>query len=398
MTVVVDVILWGVLLLLVVPAVLACLYLLGLTLLSGRNSSPAEPNRALRFDVIIPAHNEALGIARTLTSLSRLQWPQSGFRLFVVADNCSDDTASIAASQGAHVIERRDDKLRGKGYALRYAFDRSATDAWAEAVVVVDADSEVSPSLLSAIAAELAQGAQAVQAHYDVLNPDVSWRTRLMTIAMGAFHTVRSRARERLGLSCGIRGNGWCVTHALLKQVPYRAYSLTEDIEYGIDVGVRGYRVHYAENAKVYGEMVSSASRAGSQRQRWEQGRFQLIRERTLPLLRLAIARPSRVCLDLALDLMVLPLSYVVLNVIALGVFSGLAALIDPRLLFGLWLAGVCLLCLIIYFLRGWSLSGTGLRGFGALLCAPVFIVWKLIVLVTGRRTTQWTRTEREQP
>jgi cellulose synthase/poly-beta-1,6-N-acetylglucosamine synthase-like glycosyltransferase len=219
-----------------------------------------------------------------------------------------------------------------------------------------------------------------------------------MTIAMGAFHTVRSRARERLGLSCGIRGNGWCVTHALLKQVPYRAYSLTEDIEYGIDLGVQGYRVHYTENAKVFGEMVSSASRAGSQRQRWEQGRFQLIRERTLPLLRLAIARPSRVCLDLALDLMVLPLSYVVLNVIGLGLYSGLGALIDARLLLGLWLAMACLLCLILYFLRGWSLSGTGLRGLGALLCAPAFIVWKLIVVVTGRRTTQWTRTEREQP
>ena len=393
-----EIMLWGVLLLLAIPAVLACLYLLGLTLFSWRNSAASEPNRALRFDVIIPAHNEAAGITRTLTSLSRLQWPQAGFRIFVVADNCSDDTASIAASQGAHVLERRDDNLRGKGYALRYAFDRSAEDAWADAVVVVDADSEVSPSLLSAIATELARGAHAVQAHYDVLNPDVSWRTRLMTIAMGAFHTVRSRARERLGLSCGIRGNGWCVTHALLKQVPYRAYSLTEDIEYGIDLGVQGYRVHYTENAKVFGEMVSSASRAGSQRQRWEQGRFQLIRERTLPLLRLAIARPSRVCLDLALDLMVLPLSYVVLNVIGLGLYSGLGALIDARLLLGLWLAMAWLLCLILYFLRGWSLSGTGLRGLGALLCAPAFIVWKLIVVVTGRRTTQWTRTEREQP
>ena len=396
--IVLDAILWGVLLLLAIPAVLACLYLLALTALSWRNASLAAPDRALRFDVIIPAHNEAAGITRTLTSLSRLQWPQSGFRIFVVADNCSDDTASVAAAEGAHVLERRDDHLRGKGYALRHAFDHSARDAWADAVVVVDADSEVSPQLLSAIAAELAHGAQAVQVHYDVLNPDVSWRTRLMTIAMGAFHTVRSRARERLGLSCGIRGNGWCVTHALLRQVPYRAYSLTEDIEYGIDLGVHGYRVHYAENAKVYGEMVSSASRAGSQRQRWEQGRFQLIRERTLPLLRLAISRPSRVCLDLALDLMVLPLSYIVLNVIALGLFSGLAALVSAPLLIGLWLAAACLFCLILYFLRGWSLSGTGLSGLGALFCAPVFIVWKLIVLATGRRTTQWTRTEREHP
>jgi len=219
-----------------------------------------------------------------------------------------------------------------------------------------------------------------------------------MTVAMGAFHTVRSRARERLGLSCGIRGNGWCVTHTLLQQVPYRAYSLTEDIAYGIDIGIAGYRVHYAESAKVYGEMVSSASRAGSQRRRWEQGRFQLIRERTLPLLGLALARPSRICLDLALDLLVLPLSYLVLNVLALGVFSGMAYLVDPALLVGVWLALGCLLCLILYFLRGWSVSGTGWCGLAALFCAPAFIAWKLVVMVTGRRATQWTRTEREQP
>ena len=73
-----------------------------------------------------------------------------------------------------------------------------------------------------------------------VLNPQDSWRTRLMAIALASFHRVRSRARERLRLSCGIRGNGWCITHRLLREVPYRAYSLAEDIEYGIDLGLAG--------------------------------------------------------------------------------------------------------------------------------------------------------------
>ena len=95
------------------------------------------------------------------------------------------------------------------------------------------------------IAARIAGGAVAVQAHYGVLNPQASWRTQLITIAKGAFHIVRSRARERLGLSCGIRGNGWCVTHELLQRVPYRCFSLTEDLEYGIQLGLAGLRVGY---------------------------------------------------------------------------------------------------------------------------------------------------------
>jgi cellulose synthase/poly-beta-1,6-N-acetylglucosamine synthase-like glycosyltransferase len=388
----------GALLLLVgVPALASSLYLLLLTLLSWR-PTPTSAASAMRFDVIVPAHDEAAGIARTVSSLQQLTWPRDAFRIIVIADNCTDDTAALAAAAGAHVLERHDVQLRGKGHALNYAFADSAAAGWAQAVVVVDADSLASPNLLSALAARIESGAHAVQVHYDVLNPQDSWRTRLMTIAMGAFHTVRSRAREHLRLSCGIRGNGWCVTHALLREVPYRAFSLTEDIEYGIDIGIRGFRVHYCEGAKVFGEMVSSSKSAGSQRRRWEQGRFQLIRERTLPLLRLALSRRSPVCLDLALDLLVLPLSYLGLNIAALGLLSAAAGWLDPRFQAGLWAAVGCMACLLAYFLRGWMLSGTGTRGLGALLWVPAFIAWKVIVMATGGRAGEWLRTQRERP
>jgi hypothetical protein len=244
------------------------------------------------------------------------------FRILVIADNCSDATAANAAAAGATVIERQDANLRGKGYALNYAFERSRRDGWAEAVVVVDADSEASANLLSSIAARIGNGAHAVQVHYGVLNPNAAWRTRLMSIALGSFHIVRSRARERLRLSCGIRGNGWCVTHDLLARVPYDAYSLTEDIEYGVALGLQGERVHYADEGHVYGEMVTNSRSAASQRQRWEQGRFKLIRQHALALFRAAAGQSSRVCLDLGFDLLVLPLSYIALNIVALAVLA----------------------------------------------------------------------------
>ena len=121
---------------------------------------------------------------------------------------------------------------------------------FATAVAVIDADAAVSANLLEAFAARIDHGARAIQAHYGVLNPMVSWRTQLLSIAKGAFHTVRSRARQRLGLSCGVRGNGWCVTPELLRAVPYRYFSLTEDVEYGIALGRAGYRVEYAGEAQ----------------------------------------------------------------------------------------------------------------------------------------------------
>jgi cellulose synthase/poly-beta-1,6-N-acetylglucosamine synthase-like glycosyltransferase len=383
---------------LTVPAVFASLYLLAATLLSAEMAPAPKAPRTLYFDVIVPAHNEAQVIARTLDSLRDLDWPADRFRVVVVADNCDDATATIARACGAHVIERNDAQRRGKGYALSYAFEISQRDKLADAVVVVDADSVVSANLLEAIAARILQGAHAVQVHYGVLNAQAGWRTRLIAIAMTAIHKVRSRARERLGLSCGIRGNGWCVTHALLQRLPYRAFSLAEDIEFGIDLGMRGYRVNYADEAHVDGEMVTNARSAGSQRERWERGRFLLIRTRTMALLSVALKQRSRVCLDLALDLLVVPLSYVTLNIVALGLLAALGGLLYPPLHSAIWIAAGCAVSIFLYVMRGWQLSRVGWRGLIDLLWVPVFIVWKILVALRSRRSLEWIRTERERP
>jgi cellulose synthase/poly-beta-1,6-N-acetylglucosamine synthase-like glycosyltransferase len=380
------------------PAGLACAYLLACTLLSARAQPPQRSSRRLRFDVFVPAHNEEAVIARTVANLLRLDWPADHFRVIVIADNCSDATSSIAARSGARVFERTNLELRGKGYALKHAFERSAAEAWADAVVVIDADAEASANLLEAFAARIERGACAVQAHYGVLNPFASWRTRLITIAKAAFHIVRSRARERVGVSCGIRGNGWCVTHALLAQVPYRAFSLTEDLEYGIELGLAGFRVQYADEAHSDADMVSGEQIARKQRQRWEHGRFELVRAKSAILVRAAVLMRSAVCLDLALDLLVLPLSYVTLNVCALVALAAVAAWWLPAMHTWLWFGLGCAASLVLYVLRGWQLSGIGARGLLDLARAPGFLLWKILLMMRRRTSDEWVRTDREKP
>lgn len=380
-----------------VPAVGACAYLLGFTALSAALPLPAPSARKLRFDVIVPAHNEELVIAQVIGSLLRIEWPADRFRVIVVADNCTDATAAVAAAAGAHVMQRLDQEKRGKGYALDFAFKASRARGWADAVVVIDADAEVSPNLLESFACRMERGEHAVQAHYGVSNTGASWRTRLLSIAKAAFHIVRSRARERLKLSCGIRGNGWSVTHALLDRVPYKAFSLTEDLEYGIELGMAGYRVAYADEAHADAEMVSREKDARKQRQRWERGRFILIRSKSLPLLGQALRARSTVCLDLALDLLVLPLSYVVLNIAALLVLAALAAASEPSFRAWMWLGAGCAAALVAHILRGWQLSGAGLRGLFDLARAPFFLLWKILVMLQGREMNEWVRTRRER-
>ena len=380
------------------PAAAACSYLLVLTLFSARLPIPAASSRSTRFDVIVPAHNEAATLSRCLASLRDLDWPADRVRVLVIADNCTDDTAALARAANAEVLERFDSALRGKGYALQRAFNHSRDDGWADAVVVVDADTEVSTNLLEAFAARIEAGAGAVQAHYGVLNPEQSWRTRLMAIAHGAFHGVRSRARERLKVSCGLRGNGWCATHGALDAVRYRAFSVTEDLEYGIALGLAGHRVHYAAEAQVRATMESGEAVARRQRQRWEDGRFGLIRSQTLPLLRAALQRRSAVCLDLALDLLVLPLAYVVLNLVVLLAAAGALTWWQQQPSAWLGVAMVSATGLVLYVLRGWQLSGRGAAGLLDLLLVPFFIVWKLRALIRRHDRDEWAPTPRQTP
>lgn len=382
---------------LTLPCALSCLYLLAMVFLSAALPQPPVSTRKLRFDIVVPAHNEEAVIERTVASLRRLDWPQDRFRILVVADNCDDRTAELSRRAGAQVLERRDATRRGKGYALEYAFDFSRKEDWADAVAVIDADTEVSRNLLEAFAARIDRGAAAVQAHYGVLNPTASWRTRLMTIAKASFHIVRSRARERLGLSCGIRGTGWCVTHRLLRDVPYACFSLTEDVEFGIALGLAGQRVQYADEAHADAEMATTEPVARKQRQRWEGGRLQLLRSRAWTLLQTALRRRSAVCLDLALDLLVPPLSSLASGTAALTVSALLLALRHPPALPWLWLELACAASLLLYVLRGWQLSGLGRRGLLDLLCAPAFVLWKLL-RVSPRRQQVWVSTRRERP
>ena len=380
-----------------VPALLASTYLLILTLLSARKRAPVYPAARHRFVIVVPAHDEEAGIAATVKSLLSLDYPSALRRIIVVADNCTDATRQRAVEAGAEVLVRDDPLRRGKGYALAFAFERILAEGFADALVVVDADTLVSDNLLHAFAVRLDDGAGAIQARYEVRNRDESWRTRATALAFVLFHRVRSLGRERLGCSAGLRGNGMCFGRALLRDVPYDAFSIVEDLEYGIRLALNGHRVHYADEAVVLGDMPAAASTSRSQRRRWEGGRFQVARLQMGALLRRSFAARDRVALDGALDLAVPPLAYLAASAV-LGVVASLgASWAAGRTLaaFHLWTAS--LVALVIYVARGWSLSGLGLRGVGVLLRVPLYLAWKVAIAVAPDRSRkEWVRTPRQ--
>jgi cellulose synthase/poly-beta-1,6-N-acetylglucosamine synthase-like glycosyltransferase len=388
------------------PVVAATGYLFVLTVRSRSSEPPVHGIPRARFTIVVPAHNEEAGIADTVKSLLAIDYPRDHFEVVVVADNCTDDTASRAAAAGATVMVRVDKERKGKGFALAHAFEKiiargeaSADETErANAVVVIDADTVVSPNLLRAFDARLARGAAAVQADYAVRNPDAGWRTRLMAIALGMFHVVRSTGRENLGVSCGLRGNGMCFSTELLEEVPHDAFSIVEDVEYGIRIAERGYRVHYAGEAHVYGEMVSSEKASRSQRERWETGRRQLVKDHGLRLLQRAIATRSPLLFDLAMDLLVPPLSTLVIATAAGAAASTALAVVTGRPNLAQVLFGASGLFLVAYGVRGWQVSGTGAKGLATLGYAPVYMAWKATLPLRRARKSRVAETPNEAP
>jgi cellulose synthase/poly-beta-1,6-N-acetylglucosamine synthase-like glycosyltransferase len=381
------------------PALVCATYLFALTVLSVRGKPPAPVRPRMKFDFVVPSHNEEGGIAQTVKSLLAVDWPAELRRVVVVADNCVDATAANAEAAGAKVLVRNDKTLRGKGYALKHAFEILLAEGFADALVVIDADTIVSPNLLAAFAARFEAGAKAVQAEYGVANARSSWRTRLMVIALATFHGVRSYGRERLHVSCGLRGNGMGFSAQVLREIPHDAFSIVEDVEYGIRLGRAGYAVRYVGEAHVLGEMVSGEKASRSQRQRWEGGRMKLMRQFGWPLLKESFANRSKVQFDLAMDVLVPPLTYVVGSAAIGALFTGVMAFVwRGPFVFAAMPFALSLAMLVLYVLRGVMLSGAGFRGLLDLMWAPVYILWKLVLSISHakRSTDEWIRTARE--
>jgi cellulose synthase/poly-beta-1,6-N-acetylglucosamine synthase-like glycosyltransferase len=313
----------------------------------------------------------------------------SNATVFVVADNCTDQTAEMARKAGAQVLTRQDSEQRGKGYALRFAFDRLMLRGL-EAFLVIDADSVVTSNLVSEALARLGAGADAIQCRYRVTISTEAARTRLMDLALMAFNVVRPRGRDRLGLSAGLLGNGFGLTSRTLKDVPYAATSVVEDLEYHLMLVEAGKRVEFLDQATVYGDMPGKASAARSQRSRWEGGRLRMLAD-FAPVLTRKLARGSWRLGEPLLELLTLPLAYYS--------FATILLLVNPLTFFrflGIW--GFAILAW--HVATGVVLSGRPLECVKALAVAPFYIVWKIGLLKSifdsARAKASWVRTARE--
>ena len=368
-------------------------FYLALLTLAGCLPARCAAAKALpgRFAILVPAHNEAAGIRRTVDNLLSIAHADGNTDVLVIADNCSDGTAAIARAAGTRVLERHDTTLRGKGYALDHAFTMLASEDHV-AYVVIDADSIVADNLLASLRRYFANGALALQARYTVLNGDAAPRTRLAEIALAAFNVLRPRGRDRLGLSVGILGNGFALRREVLERVPYTATSVVEDLEYHLKLVDAGIRVGFADDTEIRGEMPTGEQGSRAQRARWEGGRLRILAEHG-PALAAATLRGKWRFLDPLADLLLLPLAYHV--VLLLAALALLMPLTTP-------LAGVAMASLFIvalHILAAMHVARLPWSRLWSLASVPGYLLWKLRMLATtlagAAHSSAWIRTDR---
>ena len=226
-----------------------------------------------KFALLIAAHNEEVVIGSLIESMLKLDYPKDMYDVFVIADNCTDDTAKIAKTYGVHVCERFAEDKRGKGYALEWMFAKLfSMEKQYDAVAIFDADNLVHKDFLKEMNSKMQEGYKVVQGYIDSKNPGDSWIAASYSIGFWTQNRMFQLAKSNLGLSSQIGGTGFVIETNTLKKLGWGATCLTEDLEFTCKLVLNGEKVGWAHDAIIYDEKPLTLKQSWNQRKRWMQG------------------------------------------------------------------------------------------------------------------------------
>ncbi|MBE6990176.1 MAG: glycosyltransferase [Ruminococcaceae bacterium] len=258
------------------------------------------------FAVLICARNEQAVIGDLIASLRGQTYDASRIHIFVLADNCTDDTALIARAAGATVYERFNKVQIGKGYALCALMEHLQEDYpdGFDGYFVFDADNILSPDYVEQMNRTFSDGHDIVTGYRNSKNYGDNW----LSAGSGLWYLRESRylnhARHLLGTSCAVGGTGFLFSRAVAAEMgPWPFHSLIEDIEFSIHQIVAGRRIAFCLEAVLYDEQPSDLRQSWRQRSRWCKGALQVFWRYGSALVR-GVCRGSFACFDMAMATM----------------------------------------------------------------------------------------------
>ena len=236
-------------------------------------------NKNHKFMAIIPAHNEEKVVGNLIESLKKQTYDKNLYDIYVIADNCTDETAKVAKRSGAIVYERFDEAHKTKGYALQWFLKKKIKEnADYDAFFVFDADNIVDKNFITNMNKKLCQGEEVVQGYRDIKNPTDNWITAGYALFYWTMHRFYHLARYNIGLSPLLNGTGFMVKFDVVKPNGWETETLTEDIEFSLKQIIKGKKLGWATDAIVYDEQPTSFKQSWSQRSRWTVGHMQCLK------------------------------------------------------------------------------------------------------------------------
>lgn len=352
------------------PGLAAAAHLALLAVASLAYREPRGSGAHVRFLVLVPAHNEERVIAHCLEAIAADR--RAHDHVLVVADRCTDATATIARSHGASVLERGEDEEPGRAAARQAGLEHARGLEW-DAVLMLDADSVIEPGFFAACERALATGAPAVQARSESSHG----RSLAMEASLAAF-TLQGitipRGRDRLGLSVRLRGTGMAIRRELALAHRFRAPA-SEDLFFTLDLMLDGVRCRHVDAARLRSEGAGTWDAFGGQKLRYEAGRMAAARSYVPRLLRRAVHHRDAACLEAAWFLATPPFAIAALSLVLATTIAAAAGAWPVAAVF----AGG-FLALALTLITGLVQARARLRTWLALLAAPWYVAWKAVV------------------
>ena len=383
--------------LMAVPVTVFCIEVLASVFRPRRLRSPSATDHFRpRVAVLVPAHNESKGLLNTLHDIqSQLH---EGDRLLIVADNCTDDTASVAASAGAEVTVRCDTDRVGKGYALDWGIRYLGADP-TDVVIIIDADCRLAKDTIKQLATTCWSTGRAAQALYLMTAPDgMSINYRVAEFAWRVKNWLRPLGLATFGLPCQLMGTGMAFPWVVIASAKLATGSLVEDMKLGLDLARSGNPPLFCPSAGVTSQFPVSSKGAQSQRKRWEQGHIGMITTQVPSLLFAGLSRRNIDLLALALDVAVPPITMLMMLVCLMFIVSALGYLLGLSSA-ALLVSGISFLALSISVILGWLNFGRDILPLNSIWLVAIYAAKKLSLyrqIVSQDGGSQWIRTDRE--
>lgn len=237
--------------------------------------------RVNRYGFLLAARNESVVIADLIKSIQAQNYPSDMIDVFVVADNCTDNTAEVARNAGAIVFERSNKEQVGKGYALNYLLDNIKElygDSYYDGYFVFDADNLLHSNYVAEMNKVFNQGYRIITSYRNSKNFDTNWITSGYSIWFLREAKYLNNSRMKLGTSCAVSGTGFLVNSAVFRENGgWKHHLLTEDIEFSVDSILHGETIGYCGSAMFYDEQPVTFAQSWNQRLRWSKGFYQII-------------------------------------------------------------------------------------------------------------------------